>query len=130
MVGRPQGAFGRALSKSEHILHVIKSCRLLDHPCSRLHRPPGKIVPVMGAMDQLQSLTYPPEHHRMFTRNIPGPPGLHADLFIGSLSDDSLPLIDRRLFNIPAHSLRQHLGWLVVWGGVFGGLLGAVFSFV
>jgi uncharacterized membrane protein YheB (UPF0754 family) len=26
--------------------------------------------------------------------------------------------------------IREHLGWLVVWGGVLGGLLGAVFSFV
>ncbi len=25
--------------------------------------------------------------------------------------------------------IKEHLGWLVVWGGVFGGLLGAVFSF-
>jgi uncharacterized membrane protein YheB (UPF0754 family) len=28
------------------------------------------------------------------------------------------------------HIIRQHLGWLVVWGGVFGGLIGAAFSFV
>ena len=26
--------------------------------------------------------------------------------------------------------IREHLGWLVVWGGVFGGLLGAAFSFI
>ncbi len=25
--------------------------------------------------------------------------------------------------------IREHLGWLVVWGGVFGGLLGAMFHF-
>ena len=24
--------------------------------------------------------------------------------------------------------IREHLGWLVVWGGVFGGLIGAVSS--
>ncbi len=26
--------------------------------------------------------------------------------------------------------IREHLGWLVVWGGVFGGLLGAAFSYL
>jgi hypothetical protein len=26
--------------------------------------------------------------------------------------------------------IRQHLGWLVVWGGVFGGAIGAGFSFL
>jgi hypothetical protein len=25
--------------------------------------------------------------------------------------------------------IKVHLGWLVVWGGIFGGVLGAVFSF-
>ena len=24
--------------------------------------------------------------------------------------------------------IREHLGWLVVWGGFFGGLLGLIFS--
>ncbi|MDX1572709.1 MAG: DUF445 family protein [Methylophaga sp.] len=26
--------------------------------------------------------------------------------------------------------IRQHLGWLVIWGGVFGGLLGLIASFI
>jgi uncharacterized membrane protein YheB (UPF0754 family) len=26
--------------------------------------------------------------------------------------------------------IRQHLGWLVVWGGVFGGLIGVVTGFL
>ncbi len=26
--------------------------------------------------------------------------------------------------------IRKHLGWLVVWGGVFGGLIGAIMAFV
>ena len=25
--------------------------------------------------------------------------------------------------------IRQHLGWLVVWGGIFGALMGAMFVF-
>lgn len=32
--------------------------------------------------------------------------------------------------NIMQDMIRQHLGWLVVWGGVFGGLMGLVFSFI
>jgi hypothetical protein len=26
--------------------------------------------------------------------------------------------------------IRDHLGWLVVWGGVFGGLIGLVTTFI
>jgi hypothetical protein len=26
--------------------------------------------------------------------------------------------------------IREHLGWLVVWGGFFGGMMGAAFYFV
>jgi len=26
--------------------------------------------------------------------------------------------------------IRRHLGWLVVWGGVFGGLIGLVVTFL
>jgi uncharacterized membrane protein YheB (UPF0754 family) len=26
--------------------------------------------------------------------------------------------------------VREHLGLLVVWGGIFGGIMGAAFSFV
>lgn len=32
--------------------------------------------------------------------------------------------------NIVAEMIRQHLGWLVVWGAVFGGLIGAVVFFL
>lgn len=28
------------------------------------------------------------------------------------------------------HIIREHLGWLVVWGGFFGGIMGAAFYFV
>jgi len=26
--------------------------------------------------------------------------------------------------------IQEHLGWLVVWGGVFGGLIGLVTTFI
>ncbi|ETZ10388.1 hypothetical protein AJ90_15080 [Vibrio parahaemolyticus M0605] len=26
--------------------------------------------------------------------------------------------------------IKEHLGWLVVWGGVFGGLIGVISTFI
>ncbi len=47
-------------------------------------------------------------------------------------------LIDKRLEELSPNDvklivqkmIREHLGWLVVWGGVFGGLLGFVIEFI
>jgi len=47
-------------------------------------------------------------------------------------------VIDRRLDELTPqlvkemvqHIIREHLGWLVVWGGFFGGMMGAAFYFV
>ena len=32
--------------------------------------------------------------------------------------------------NIIEDMMKEHLGWLVVWGGVFGGLIGVVSSII
>jgi len=32
--------------------------------------------------------------------------------------------------NIIQRMIKEHLGWLVVWGGVFGGLIGLGFSLI
>ena len=53
---------------------------------------------------------------------------------IGNLIQGLETLIDRRLEELSPEDvkaivqkmIREHLGWLVVWGGVFGGLLGLV----
>ena len=53
---------------------------------------------------------------------------------IGNLIKSLEDLIDRRLEELSPEDvklivqkmIREHLGWLVVWGGVFGGLLGLV----
>jgi uncharacterized membrane protein YheB (UPF0754 family) len=37
-------------------------------------------------------------------------------------------LTPRKVKEIIEDMIRKHLGWLVVWGGVFGGLIGLVFS--
>ncbi len=59
-----------------------------------------------------------------------------------ALSDDILAHIEQMLDNrlqeltpnmvkdIIQTMIREHLGWLVVWGGVFGGLIGLLVSFV
>ena len=63
---------------------------------------------------------------------------LQQHLKASSLSDDMLEsiegLIDARLEQLTPRMvkemiqllIREHLGWLVVWGGVFGGLIGAL----
>lgn len=39
-------------------------------------------------------------------------------------------LTPKMVKNIIQKMIREHLGWLVVWGGVFGGLIGLVANFV
>ena len=67
---------------------------------------------------------------------------LQQHLQASSLSEDMLAsieqLIDTRLGELTPQMvkemvqtlIREHLGWLVVWGGVFGGLIGVVSSFL
>jgi uncharacterized membrane protein YheB (UPF0754 family) len=57
---------------------------------------------------------------------------------IGRLIDQIERIIDQRLAELtPEHVktivediIRQHLGWLVVWGGVVGGLMGLLIAIV
>jgi len=67
---------------------------------------------------------------------------LQKQLQSSSLGDDMLcsieNMIDTRLQELTPHMvkemvqnlIKEHLGWLVVWGGVFGGLIGLVSSFL
>ena len=43
------------------------------------------------------------------------------DSRLGDLSPNDIKIIIQKM-------IREHLGWLIVWGGFFGGLLGLVFS--
>ena len=53
-------------------------------------------------------------------------------LDIPAIRASLIDMVDQRLNDLtPAHvktivqdMIRQHLGWLVVWGGIFGGLIG------
>ncbi len=50
---------------------------------------------------------------------------------IEKLIDSRLEALTPKMVkDIIQHMIRQHLGWLVVWGGVFGGLIGLVASFI
>jgi uncharacterized membrane protein YheB (UPF0754 family) len=67
---------------------------------------------------------------------------LQKSLNAHKLSEDILikieTIIDKRLNELTPQIvkemvqaiIREHLGWLVIWGGVFGGLLGALFNFI
>ena len=63
----------------------------------------------------------------------PASAGVHGD-FTHVLIDQVEHIIDSRLAELTPNTvkriiedmIRQHLGWLVVWGGVFGGAIGIV----
>jgi len=64
--------------------------------------------------------------------------GLNSHKISADLVDKIELVIDKRLAELTPQMvkemvqtiIREHLGWLVVWGGVFGGALGALFSVV
>ncbi|GAB6139549.1 hypothetical protein JCM14076_02780 [Methylosoma difficile] len=63
--------------------------------------------------------------------------GLDAHKISFDLVDKIEAVIDRRLAELTPQMVKEmveliiqeHLGWLVVWGGIFGGLMGALFVF-
>ena len=56
----------------------------------------------------------------------------HSDAVVARIED----LVERRLEELTPEQvrlivqkmIRKHLGWLVVWGGVIGGLMGLIFA--
>ncbi|TFH74760.1 DUF445 family protein [Gammaproteobacteria bacterium LSUCC0112] len=70
------------------------------------------------------------EFQQRFTQHLSD--ATHSDAVVARIED----LVDRRLQeltpdqvrHIVQKMIRQHLGWLVVWGGVIGGLMGIVFA--
>jgi len=63
---------------------------------------------------------------------------IYATAFQREMHKDIEEIVCRRLDEltpemvkeITQRMIKQHLGWLVVWGGIFGGLIGLVFSFI
>ncbi len=63
---------------------------------------------------------------------------LTSDKVSEELINKVVVIVDRRLEELTPNMvkkiiqdmIRQHLGWLVIWGGVFGGLIGLIMSFI
>lgn len=51
----------------------------------------------------------------------------HVDKIVLSRLDEMTPVMVKEIVQ---DMIKKHLGWLVVWGGVFGGLIGLFASFV
>jgi uncharacterized membrane protein YheB (UPF0754 family) len=49
------------------------------------------------------------------------------ELLVKARLDELTPLMVKQIVQT---MIREHLGWLVVWGGVFGGLIGVAASFI
>lgn len=64
--------------------------------------------------------------------------GFDSKQISGNLINDIEEIVEKRLDeltpdmvkNIIQRMIKEHLGWLVVWGGVFGGLIGLGFSLI
>lgn len=52
---------------------------------------------------------------------------LHIEQIVQSRLDELTPKMVKQIIQT---MIREHLGWLVVWGGVFGGLIGLITSFL
>jgi len=49
------------------------------------------------------------------------------DIIVNRRLDELTPQMVKEIIQ---DMIRKHLGWLVIWGGVFGGLIGLVMSFI
>ena len=64
--------------------------------------------------------------------------GINAQQISGDLINDIEAIVEKRLNELTPdmvkeiiqRMIREHLGWLVVWGGVFGGMIGLGFSVI
>jgi uncharacterized membrane protein YheB (UPF0754 family) len=105
----------------------------------------GGMLGMFGGVDALEPLREPfIEKIRSYLKEMTSSESfnrlLKDNLKDRQISDDMLSfvesLVDRRLNELtPAMvkeivqtMIRKHLGWLVVWGGVFGGLIGLIYT--
>jgi uncharacterized membrane protein YheB (UPF0754 family) len=107
----------------------------------------GAMLNMMGGAEALEPLRQPvSEKMRVALEEIAQSERFQAAIH-QSLSTDKLgadisehieQIVDARLNeltpemvkNIIQHMIKKHLGWLVVWGGVFGGLIGLIASYI
>lgn len=106
----------------------------------------GKIITMMGGQNAIEPLREPVQQKlAMAFEGLLADEDLHKKLAeklsVGSQEQFLVTIeriVDHRIAKLTPHMvkeiiqkmIREHLGWLVVWGGVFGGLIGLVTSFI
>lgn len=114
---------------------------------SVMESPFGGMLGMFGGVKALEPLREPFRNNvEKEIRSLANSPKLQAVFSQSAASHDTVDLVvdkvngivekrlneltPRMVKEIIQEMIRSHLGWLVVWGGVFGGLIGLVASFV
>ncbi len=99
----------------------------------------GSMLAMVGGRKALEPLRDPvKEKMDEILADVVSSAATDNDGLVDSLREQIGHIIDQRLAELtPQHvktivedMIRQHLGWLVVWGGVFGGLIGFIVAVV
>ncbi len=86
--------------------------------------------------EKIRNLVIETSHSEKFQRALSGSLSSVAgsDVFLQKIEEIVQDRLDEltpsMVKDIMQSMIRQHLGWLVVWGSVFGGVMGLVFTFV
>ena len=114
---------------------------------SVMESPFGGMLGMFGGVKALEPLREPFRNNvEKEIRSLATSPKLQAVISQSAASHDTVDLVvdkvngivekrlneltPRMVKEIIQEMIRSHLGWLVVWGGVFGGLIGLVASFI
>lgn len=114
---------------------------------SVMESPFGGMLGMFGGVKALEPLREPFRNNvEKEIRSLANSPKLQAVISQSAASHDTVDLVvdkvngivekrlneltPRMVKEIIQEMIRSHLGWLVVWGGVFGGLIGLVASFI
>lgn len=132
----------------EPLLKLIDYDKMFDSVAeSVMHTKFGSMLSLFGGASALESLRAPftekvADALGSLTRNESFNKAIEASIDNQSLNRDVIRyaenLIDQRLQEITPQAvkkmvediIREHLGWLVVWGGVFGALIGVLVSLI
>jgi uncharacterized membrane protein YheB (UPF0754 family) len=101
--------------------------------------PAGSIIAMMGGKSALEPLKAPiiiklKDHIKELSNSDLEINSDNTELFILEVDkiisdriDKLTPIMIKRIIQ---DIMRKHLGWLVVWGGVFGGIIGLIASII
>jgi len=127
------------LASAETISDNIDFDRVFEHLTDAIvESPMGNMLNMMGGRKALEPLKAPiTDKLRGVVSELVSQPGdgQGGDITAGLIKQVE-HIIDNRLAELTPQKvkqivedmIRQHLGWLVVWGGVFGGLIGVAAS--